>query len=445
MSRWEAKEEEMHAEVGMTERTKPARIILSLLVIAALLFSGCNRPDRPVEITPSTAEIAELSPAAGFLAAKTEESGGFIAAAGQGESASDYAYLYDNAVAAIVLSHAGAQWHVEKIADAIVFSQTHDRAFQDGRLRNAYISGDPKSDSGHSIAAGRVTVRLPGFWQDGRWQEDSYTVSTSTGNMAWTILALCSAAENASDEKRAEYLEAATRAADFVLTLKSESGGFTAGYEGWDDAQVKVGYKSTEHNIGLFCAFSVLAEAVAENTPVRAEIYRSASDHAREFVFSMYDEELHCFYTGTEPDGETISDGVIPLDANTLAILALGEELEDVYDMVSFAENRMAVGEGFDFSAGDLDGIWNEGTAQMAICYGILGNTERHEAVIAYLETQTAEDGSIPAADRDGVSTGFVIVGSDMFWEYNNTQSISATGWLAFVQLNINPFERSSG
>ena len=104
----------------------------------------------------------------------------------------------------------------------------------------------------------------------------------------------------------------------------------------------------------------------------------------------------------------------------------------------------MAVGEGFDFSAGDLDGVWNEGTAQMAICYGIVGNTERREAIVAYLETQTAEDGSIPAADRDGVSTGFVIAGSDASWEYNNRQSISATAWLAFVQLDGNPFERIS-
>lgn len=433
---------EIHAEVEMTEGTRSARAMLSLLIILAMLLAGCT---HPAEITPSAAEVSELSPAAGFLAAKTEESGGFIAGAGQRDRASDYAYLYDNAVAAIALSYAGAQWHAERIADAIVFAQAHDRTFQDGRLRNAYISGDPRSDSGHSIAAGRVTVRLPGFWQDGRWQEDSYTVSTSTGNMAWTILALCTAAENASDEKRAEYLEAAMLAADFVLTLESESGGFTAGYEGWDDAQVKVGYKSTEHNIGLFCAFSALADAVAGDDPVRAGMYRDASDHARQFVLSMYDEELHCFYTGTESDGETISDGVIPLDANTLAILALGEELEDAYDTVSFVENRMAVGGGFDFSAGDLDGIWNEGTAQMAICYGLLGSAGKREAVMAYLGTQIAEDGSIPAADRDGVSTGFAIVGSDMFWEYDNTQSIGATGWLAFVQLGRNPFGRSSG
>ena len=75
----------------------------------------------------------------------------------------------------------------------------------------------------------------------------------------------------------------------------------------------------------------------------------------------------------------------------------------------------MAVGDGFDFSAGDLDGIWNEGTAQMAVCYKILENTEKYETVMAYLKTQTNADGCIPAADRDGVSTGFVIDGTEHF------------------------------
>jgi hypothetical protein len=61
-----------------------------------------------------------------------------------------------------------------------------------------------------------------------------------------------------------------------------------------------------------------------------------------------------------------------------------------------------------------------------------------------YLKTQTDKDGSIPAADRDGVSTGFVIVGTDILWEYNNSQSIGATGWLAFAQMKKNPLGQNS-
>ena len=421
----------------MRERKHAAKALVALLIAAAMLLGGCGEKT----ITPSAEELSTRSAAAGFLAAKVEKSGGFIASDAQRDKTADYAYLYDNALAAVLLSRVGAQAHAEIIADAIVFAQTHDRTFHDGRLRNTYLSGDPQSDAGRSIAAGKVTVRIPGFWQNGRWQEDAYTVSTSTGNMAWTILALCATAKNASQEKRAEYLEAAQRAADFVLGLKSDNGGFTAGYEGWDEDQTKVTYQSTEHNIDLYCAFSALARALETTDPERAAAYREAADWAKAFVLAMYDPELHCFYTGTENDGRTVSDAVIPLDTNSLAVLALGGELADAAPVLGFVEERMTVGEGFDFSAGDLDGIWNEGTAQMAVCYLMLGDTERYERIMAYLATQTDKDGSMPAADRDGLSTGFVIAGSEMLWEYNNEQSIGATGWLAFAQLGLNPFD----
>lgn len=420
---------------------KSMKLILCMLTVFAMILTGCNSERK---IKPDAKEIKKISSAAGFLAGKVEESNGFIASTPKKSNIADDAYLYDNAVAILALSYAGADWHAQKIADAILFAQEHDRTFQDGRLRNSYVSGDPKSDSGRTITSGKATVRLPGFWLDGSWQEDFYTVSTSTGNIAWTILALCTVAEHAASGRGEEYLAAAIRAADFVLTLKSESGGFTAGYEGWDDIQEKVTYKSTEHNIDLICAFSAVANAIAEKSPEKAMEYQAASEHAKNFVMSMYDKELHCFYTGTENDGKTIGKGIIPLDTNTLAILAMEEELQDTRQIISFIEERMAVGEGFDFSAGDLDGIWNEGTAQMAVCYSQLGYSEKYESVMKYFETQTAKDGSIPAADRDGVSTGFAIIGSDILWEYNNSQSIGATGWLAFAQMGKNPLAQSS-
>ena len=420
----------------MSRLKKQMRAVLCVCVALATMLAGCS---SGTDIKPAADEIFKTSPAAGFLAARVEECEGFIASTDAKETAANYAYVYDNALALIALSGLGADWHAQKIADAIVFAQAHDRAFRDGRLRNAYLSGDPKSDSGRSITASGVTIRLPGFWKDGRWQEDSYTVSTSTGNMAWAVLALCTAAKNAPADKGQEYIEAAVQAADFRLALESADGGFTAGYEGWDDAQVKVTYKSTEHNIALIGAFFALADAVTEKDPAKSAGYRNASEHAKAFVLSMYDEKLQCFYTGTENDGKTISEGVIPLDANALTILALPDELADVYGVISFVEKRMSVGDGFDFSAGDLDGIWNEGTAQMAACYSLLGNTEKYEKVIQYLKTQARENGSIPAADRDGISTGFVVAGSDILWEYNNTQSIAATAWYAFAQMKLNP------
>lgn len=407
-----------------------------------IILSACGVKE---EIVPAAKEVFEVSTAAGFLAAAVEESGGFISGEKEaGSGAAAHAYLYDNAVALIALAEAGALWHAFKIADALVFAQTHDRVFKDGRLRNAYTSGDPKSDSGRSITGGKITIRLPGFWKDGHWREDYYTVSTSAGNMAWVLIALCKAASVSDADKKTEYLNAAIKAADFILTLKSPEGGFTGGYEGWDEEQTKVSYKSTEHNLDLVAAFRIIADAVRNEDSKRAMEYESAAAHARAFVMSMYDKKLSCFYTGTEADGKSVSEGVIPLDSNTLAILALGKELTDTDNILSFIEERMSVGGGFDFSAGDLDGIWNEGTAQMAVCYNEAGKADKYENVMKYLVTQSRKDGSMPAADRDGVSTGFFVSGSDTPWEYHNIQSIGATGWYALAQLKINPLGRQT-
>ncbi|MGX8702922.1 MAG: hypothetical protein ACSW8H_00550 [bacterium] len=418
----------------MGKHMKHLRRCISLGMLLVLLFlQGCGSDTK---IDPSAKAIAEKSSAAGFLATLTEQYSGFIGS----DKKTEQAYLYDNAIALYVLSEAGASWHAEKLADAIVYAQEHDRTFHDGRLRNVYLCGDPSVDSGRSVAKG--TVPLPGFWQNGRWQEDYYSVSTSAGNMAWTILALCKASEVVPEAKGAEYTAAAEKAADFLLDLAAPGGGFTAGYEGWDEVQKKVVYQSTEHNIALTVAFSVLAEVINETSPQKADAYRAAAESAREFVLSMYDPDLCCFYTGTEEDGKTINVGVVPLDATALSILAFGNELENVQQMLAFVEKNIAVGAGFDFSAGDLDGIWNEGTAQMALCYWNQERTEEYNAILGYLKTQEYKDGGVPAADRDGVSTGFVLSGTEELWEYNNTLSIGATGWYALAQMKVNPLEK---
>ena len=337
------------------------------------------------------------------------------------------------------LAH-GARMHIGAQFIEAVFAQDHDRMFQDGRLRNAYVSGDPKSDSGRSIVGKKVTVRLPGFWQDGRWQEDYYTVSTSSGNMAWVILALCKASEIAPEDNKEIYINGAKRAADFLLTLRADNGGFSGGYEGWDENQVLATYKSTEHNIDIACAYRLLASVIEETDQVKANEYIEASEYAKQFVFSMYDSKLHCFYTGTADDGKTRSEGVVPLDANSLAILAFGNDLADKDKILEFIEKRISVDDGYDFSAGDGDGIWNEGTAQMALCYAGTGDQELYGSILSYLDSQTDEEGIMPAANRDGLSPGFLLGGTGDIWEFNNEESISATAWYSLAQMAVNPF-----
>ncbi len=345
-----------------------------------------------------------------------------------------FAYTYDNAVAAIALSRAGQDERARQLADALVYAHQHDRRFSDGRLRNAYAGGNPASFSGWQSAKAEAFARMPGFYdpKDKSWYEDIYAVSSSTGNMAWVVLALCEVYAHAP--QRTEYLDAARGIGDLILTLKDEKGGFTGGFEGWDDQSLAVSYKSTEHNIDLVPAFERLWTLTGQNQ------YAEAAQHARAFVLSMYDGERGCFYTGTTADGITPNKDVLPLDCNTWAILALGDSFTQGGRVMDFVEANMAVDGGYDFNT-DKDGVWFEGTAQAALAYQQLGDQGKYEQILAFLNRQANGSGSIAAADRDGVTTGFTVGGTDIAWKYGKRIHVGATAWLALAQLGENPFE----
>ena len=338
----------------------------------------------------------------------------------------NFAYTYDNAMAIMALCYAGKFDRAKQIADALVYAVNHDRDYSDGRIRNTYSSGDVRSFPNWYSAKGTEFARMPGFYDidDKAWYEDVYTVATSVGNAAWAMLGLMEAYRSIGDSK---YLLAAQTVGDFVLTLKSETGGFTGGYEGWDNQ--KITYKSTEHNIDLISAFAILAN---HSDGAKKAEYASASEHAKEFVLSMYDGDRGCFYTGTGLDGVTINKSVLPLDTNTWAVLAM-PDFADTDKAMRFVEENMRVGEGYDFND-DKDGVWFEGTAQVAVVYNLTGDAEKYGEILAFMRRNAASDGSITAAGEDKVTTGFD-------WEYGERVHLGATAWLAFAELGRNPFE----
>lgn len=263
---------------------------------------------------------------------------------------------------------------------------------------------------------------------------------------AATAIALAAAGEQARAEQIADaivyalendrYLDAARALGGFILTLRDDSPGFLAGYEGWEGEATAATYKSTEHNIDLIPAFAHLA-ALTEGG--ESEGYLDASEEARAFVLTMYDEEAGCFYTGTGADGVTVNRDVLPLDCNTWALLALGDDFPDTDRVLAFIDKTMAVDGGYDFNE-DCDGVWFEGTAQAALCFRLAGDEARHAELLALMEEHQLPDGSLPAADRDGVTTGFVVSGTDIPWTYSHRGHVGATAWLAFAQLGHNPF-----
>ncbi|MDR1432262.1 MAG: hypothetical protein LBI99_09095, partial [Propionibacteriaceae bacterium] len=71
--------------------------------------------------------------------------------------------------------------------------------------------------------------------------------------------------------------------------------------------------------------------------------------------------------------------------------------------------------------------------------YRQVGNEAKYRQILDFLNGHAQEDGSITAADRDSVTTGFTVSGTDIPWNYGKRTHVGATAWLAFAQLGVNP------
>lgn len=335
------------------------------------------------------------------------------------------AFVYDNAITLMAfLAHEELEG-ARIIADAFLYAQDHDRYFNDGRLRNAYQAGDISNPPGWEPEG---SARIPGWYDPNemKWLEDRIVVGTYAGNMAWAIISLLAVYGKTGDGK---YLEAAKRLGEWIEKELRDGrgfGGYLAGYEGWEGAQTKLLYKSTEHNLDLYVAFKRLYLATADKR------WRLSAEHARKFFLSMWDGEQRKFWVGTREDGVTVNQEVVPLDVQAWAILALEKEAGPYTDALSYAEVHHRVGNGYDFNT-DRDGIWFEGTAHMGLAYLFAGNMAKWSEIASFLENSTSEEGAIYAANKDGLSTG-------LEWSYFKRYHAGATAWYALMRKGVNPF-----
>lgn len=351
-------------------------------------------------------------------------------------------YIYDNVLAMLDVMARGTPEDWERagiLAEGFVAAQENDRYFEDGRLRNAYQSGD-------LIDRQTGKARLPGWWEEENWWEDYFQVSTHTGNLAWTMIALLHYYKTRGGTK---YLTAAENLGNWICDNCSDTrgaGGYTAGVEGWDTDQIKLTYKSTEHNIDVHVAFMLLYEATGDTT------WRERAFHAKRFVKAMWDEEEGHFWTGTTDDGTTINKDVVPLDIQPWALMALGE-IEKYDAGLDWAETNCLVDpcpqgcgfKGFDFNT-DKDGVWFEGTGQMSVAYQITEDENSSENFVVEIEkaqiSANKNNGKgIVAACHDGVTTGFKLPPDYVDdWVYYNRLHIGATAWYLFARREYNPY-----
>lgn len=154
----------------------------------------------------------------------------------------------------------------------------------------------------------------------------------------------------------------------------------------------------------------------------------------------MWDPVEGKFWTGTLSDGATINTNVVPLDVQTWSVLAFGRGINRAVCCVDYVLENHALEGGADFNR-DRDGVWYEGTAQLALALLQAGRVEEYEKYLRCLEASQLESGAIPAASRDWVSTGFKVnVEGHPDWVYYHRGHVGATAWYVLARLRVNPF-----
>jgi len=334
-------------------------------------------------------------------------------------------FLYDDAVTAIALVGCGEPARARRIGDAMLVALDHDRAWHDGRLRNAYPAG-PVDDR---------PVKLGGWWDQGqgRWLEDAYQVGSDSGNMAWAMLALLALDGSAGDRR---YRDAAVRIGDWVAHRADDRGvgGFTGGFLGWEPAPEALLWKSTEHNTDLAAAFALLSRATGD------PVWGGRAANATAFVRAMLDADSGAFATGTGNDGVT-RNTLLALDANVWPVLALpGLMAEHGTAVLAAADLKVRSGEGYAYSEAG-PGIWTEGTAQMELLQKLLGHAAEAAALARTVDTARAPGGGYFATARTTLATGFADPSNPKVERYYlHLPHLAAAAWVALAERGFNPF-----
>lgn len=337
------------------------------------------------------------------------------------------AFSYDNALAAIALVSCGDLERARRIGDAFLVGLHRDRTFHDGRIRNAYRSGAVAADA----------VALPGWWDHRAklWAEDAYQDGTSTGNVAWVALALLTLRDATGAP---DYLGGAQTLLDWIATNARRApgpDGFSGGLDGFDGAQKRLEWKSTEHNLDVHAAATWLGRLTAdERLPGIAAV-------ARGFLDAAFVPTRGLFLLGTSPDGRLRDQGHLALDTQLWPLLAVRDPPAEWRRALPFAETTMGVEGGFDFNE-DRDGLWVEGTAQAALTYRSVGGRDRAAKLLDGLKAQISPSGYLYATREPRLTTGLSIgpnSGSEDFY-YFRRPHLGATAWAILAARGWNPF-----
>lgn len=382
----------------------------------------------------------------------------YVASGCETGAAFNVSHVYDQSLVLLAFLARGTPEDLKRaglIAKAMVQAQANDRTFTDGRLRNAYASGEVL-DSKCGCA------RLPGQWNPyvQQFWEDEFAVGTDTGNMAWAGIALVQADALLPKTIGDPYLQAALKLANWIVKnerAEDSLGGFRGGFEAFEasagnpSGQHVSNWRSTEHNIDLVALFEHLAVAVGTRSP-ESQFWQSQAEHARMFVEALQNTGSSGMQllTGTAPESTVANTAVIPVDVQAWSVLGLGQprKYEPALNWAISHCRAGNISNAFDFNCSDGDGAWWEGTAQVAAALRWLGRDAEANLLLerlrgAQLSTGPAI-GGIPAASKCGLTTGFRkywwTSGNELPWLYSSNPHIGATAWYTFAALGVNPY-----
>ncbi|WP_029044718.1 hypothetical protein [Cupriavidus sp. amp6] len=337
------------------------------------------------------------------------------------------AFVYDNALAGIALVACKRPAEARRIADAVLQASRQDRHYRDARLRNAYRAGP--------LPAGPAP--LPGWWDEPskRWFEDAYQAGTATGNVAWAALLLLAVHEATRD---ARYLDGAAALMGWVHASVPDTGApaaYTGGFFGHEPKQIRQGWKSTEHNVDTYAAFSWLASR--RNDPR----WRDGAARSRGFVNAMWQPREGRFVIGTKDDGRALNAGPSALDAVLWPLIALPDPPQDWYRALGWVDARHRAGAGYGFKASP-DGIWTEGTGQAALVLQAAGRAQQAQPLWPLLLSQRAPSGMLYATPDTRISTGLSIgpTSTTEDFYYFHLPHLGATAWAVLAAARWNPF-----
>jgi hypothetical protein len=366
------------------------------------------------------------------------------------------AITYDNALAVQAFLAEGSADGLRRaklIGDAFVNATKNDRTYTDGRLRSAYGAGDYQLPPGWT-PNGRVgTPPVSGYFIESQNEFKEFLQNeVDTGNNAWAMLSLL-ALHKKTGLANSDYLTAARRLGAFILTQQSTAGtypGFLRGFDGPDTNLVRRPNASTEHNLDIYAAFTLMHQITGE------VLWRNGANHARGFVNAMWDAVRKCYLTGTiDENTRNTNPDQLPLDVQAWSVLALPDltptQRQDILSCAEAYHKVTADGyTGFDFNSDfnttsnmhTPDGVWAEGTAQMAVAYALAGQPAPaafYRRELLRLEQKLGFGIGVPATPRPdspapaGLTTGFG-------FKYYQRRHVGATAWNVFAQTRYNPF-----